>query len=1472
MIAHDIKINEFYWGLKSKFTLEVGLQNKINKNYDDIIWFKQGLFIITQFSTNQTTNKWTIKIQGKDKMCLLNGEVAGHLMHNTDFGREEYHDLENDTVTYTDIPLKQIIRSVVQVFGKEKAQNIIINDLDEAGMELMEYRGLEPLFLQREINSKDFKNILLDKTQECFYQLVETLDNEGYENIPERYEFLKELFTWDNTEERYIFNPNGRELPNDFFTTYDNIIWFKGTIDDSFSIVYDNMVDGVDQDYLPSVIKFGLTDGENPYKNYNYYLAKCEYGDLVGYKLTDLTYCNSGNTNTQELIGKAGETLTSVLDKIKNMLVNFEYFYDINGKFVFQKMDNQIISPWNSIENNTTKLSMNSSDKDYYIFNFANSKLISSFANNPKLLNLKNDYSIWGSYQSSSNDIPIHMRYAVDIKPTKYQPIRPLKEEIIVVIRDKDGKVLDTKTSYKYYDAPEQEPYDDNFLFKLTDKQKKKYDFTVTEVTVNLPNGNTRTTTVYPYFATQAYTTEVLDWRELIYQMALDHRKCGYTDNFLYYIAEVNPQYPTGYTGYEQYYVDILGAITDGGWRSLYNPNAEKLYSEINALNIQSTEKDDIYITKPFRQLTYSDLETLTYDQLYVFSSPYSFGNDGQGEKSEFEFIYPFVQSDVGNLELNKRYFLVKEGAWKDYIASEELETMENEGYAAYRILNNTSLKNIYVKNTQVFNVTPAGGKGPDYHIQVNENADDELTQELLVPYYDITSSLDTYQNAEYQDYILAIEQKFNNVLAYLKQLNALIQIFSDIEFLSEINIDMYENLLKILSNKQLQEIQQLDMDDFNSAEEYNREVERITNKYSNMQNYFLIERDSNISFIGTDENRLEVLNVLLECYGKYCIKDSGNIQYQNLDDKFKKFYYKSNFDIFALLSLNFLNTIDQIVIAEEPLAKLNYLNSICSSLTSYLNEMWPYNNADLNNGLFYELQNLLSYYTTTLTTSLEEWIWSTLPSDNNIDAYSYLPAAFNTVIQKIQEEYNTCVNNDHLTYSRIMVALNNINKLFNSTVINMHTNYTENISIINLYNDLMELDEWNFENVKPLFEETYTLLSNKTNKALQTEKSVSYLSQIIAEINNYENNLMPEEDRLPGLQNTIYLFIDYLYVAILSLQNFLNIQEESTEDEESAEPEILDNSLGHLLPSLRNQFTDLFNFIEQIQSLKNLINLTITNKEQLKPYITYSRTLASKTDIILPSIYYTLGDIPASQVSSTFTDYMNKQESFQPYLLTENVNHFNHYYTSLDAEGKNIIEVKTFNKEKIYYSRAGYNHYRDFKAGNFWSKDIYTQPQFLTFWFDFLEPDTSDLAKYSVPVIGSRTKVINEDKNIRAIHYKEIPQVIFKHPTDDDFERKSGYTYIFISSAAEGLFSISSKGKSAKERIDELLNQYTYCTEDINMSAVPAYHLQPNDHIYVRDDNSGINGEYIINKLTIPLGYNKMMSISATKVIPNIN
>jgi hypothetical protein len=52
-----------------------------------------------------------------------------------------------------------------------------------------------------------------------------------------------------------------------------------------------------------------------------------------------------------------------------------------------------------------------------------------------------------------------------------------------------------------------------------------------------------------------------------------------------------------------------------------------------------------------------------------------------------------------------------------------------------------------------------------------------------------------------------------------------------------------------------------------------------------------------------------------------------------------------------------------------------------------------------------------------------------------------------------------------------------------------------------------------------------------------------------------------------------------------------------------------------------------------------------------------------------------------------------------------------------------------------------------------------------LTFWIDFLEPTSAEMAKYSVPAIGIRSTVIN-DKDVKSVHYKDIPTVIFKNPS----------------------------------------------------------------------------------------------------------
>jgi hypothetical protein len=55
-------------------------------------------------------------------------------------------------------------------------------------------------------------------------------------------------------------------------------------------------------------------------------------GETAGYHSVPLTYNGT-------LISSAGSSVTSVLDKIKSMLGNYEYFYDLNGRFVFQRQN-----------------------------------------------------------------------------------------------------------------------------------------------------------------------------------------------------------------------------------------------------------------------------------------------------------------------------------------------------------------------------------------------------------------------------------------------------------------------------------------------------------------------------------------------------------------------------------------------------------------------------------------------------------------------------------------------------------------------------------------------------------------------------------------------------------------------------------------------------------------------------------------------------------------------------------------------------------------------------------------------------------------------------------------------------------------------------------------------------------------------------------------------------------------------------
>ena len=169
-----------------------------------------------------------------------------------------------------------------------------------------------------------------------------------------------------------------------------------------------------------------------------------------------------------------------------------------------------------------------------------------------------------------------------------------------------------------------------------------------------------------------------------------------------------------------------------------------------------------------------------------------------------------------------------------------------------------------------------------------------------------------------------------------------------------------------------------------------------------------------------------------------------------------------------------------------------------------------------------------------------------------------------------------------------------------------------------------------------------------------------------------------------------------------------------------------------------------------------------------------------------------------------------------------------------------------------------------------YWNRAVFEDPASLIFWFDFINGKGSDLDKYSVKAIGDRTKIINSD-DIKAIYYGEIPNLIYISQEDYDILVQTntindGYIYVILPESLTEYFVISNKNKSAQDVLDSLLYEYAYCNESISITSIPIYHLEPNTKIQVFDEKTKINGEYIINKITIPLNYNGTMSVSATR------
>lgn len=407
-LEDDVILTDNFWCYNNKFKLEVGLKNLVDNKYPDIIWFDMGIYIITSFSKSKNTNNLSISLSGKDKMCRLNGEVSGNIMMSTDFGTIETVQKNEETgeltTTIEKLPIYMIIQNAVKEYGQERAENIIINDLEQWGYELWEYRGDQPmyLFILPGTDGNNPSVINMTFNGETRVKIVKS-NSEVY------------LKDFENSSDRKFFSMNA-----------------------------------LDSDYNNNATLINFSD------TLQCYVAKIEYGETAGYHRIPLIYNN-------DLILNAGETVTSLLDKLKAMLGEFEYFYDLQGRFIFQKKNTYIQELFSPTDGELITPIMQASQ---YSYKFEDEELFTAISNSPNINNLKNDFAIWGSRKSTTgDDLPIHARYAIDKKPTQYRSLpyyenKVLKESSYVyTIAEYDWRELIYRMAIDFYRYNQESDY-----------------------------------------------------------------------------------------------------------------------------------------------------------------------------------------------------------------------------------------------------------------------------------------------------------------------------------------------------------------------------------------------------------------------------------------------------------------------------------------------------------------------------------------------------------------------------------------------------------------------------------------------------------------------------------------------------------------------------------------------------------------------------------------------------------------------------------------------------------------------------------------------------------------------------------------------------------------------------------------------------------------------------------------------------
>ena len=217
-----------------------------------------------------------------------------------------------------------------------------------------------------------------------------------------------------------------------------------------------------------------------------------------------------------------------------------------------------------------------------------------------------------------------------------------------------------------------------------------------------------------------------------------------------------------------------------------------------------------------------------------------------------------------------------------------------------------------------------------------------------------------------------------------------------------------------------------------------------------------------------------------------------------------------------------------------------------------------------------------------------------------------------------------------------------------------------------------------------------------------------------------------------------------------------------------------------------------------------------------------------------------------------TATDYRTELYlagvASQPFGLNSN-----YYYTELKNEWPKLYDLRN---QKFF-------------------DEVLAQPSDIDFFLDFIDTPAA-ISEFSVDNIGRRTTTLVDDK-INCLFQPDNPDIVIIESGSynvDELEeecRLRKQEYALVRSQIYSMLLTGGSLRSAYEEVRKELYQYTNYNEQISLTTLPIYYLEPNTRITVRDNLSDIYGDYMIKTISFSLDVNGTMNLSCTRALERI-